>query len=233
MAVIRINIISNFLSRFWLALISLISIPYIVNHLGTNLYAVLSLSLVVVGYFALLDLGLGRGIVKFVAEYNARGEKEIIKKLIGTSIVIYGVIGFIGSVILAALVNLLVTKVLKIPLELQDTSKIVFYLTSLGLLFRIPQVLFASIPIGYQKIHFLNIINVTVNTLRISITVLLLYLGFFLVAIVISNLCLGIVQLVSLIWLSKKLLPPKALYPTFDMDMAKQIFRFFLKLLKQ
>lgn len=227
-SVITINIISNFLSRIWLALISLISIPYIITHLGANAYAVLSLSLVIVGYFALLDLGLGRGIVKFIAEYNAIDEKEKIRKLIGTSIVFYGIMGFIGAIILAALTNLLTTKVLKIPIELQDTSKIVFYLTSLALLFRIPQILFTSISTGYQKIHFLNIVNVIVSTLKILITVSLLYLGFFLVSIVIANLCLGIVQLVCLIWLSKKLLPHKAFYPRFDIHIAKQIFRFSL-----
>jgi len=226
MGIVSINIISNFLSRIWLALISLISIPYIVTHLGANAYTVLSLSLVVVGYFALLDLGLGKAIVKFVAEYNALSEKERIRKLIGTSIVFYVVMGFVGAIILAALTNLLTTKVLKIPVELQDTSKIVFYLTSLALLFRIPQILFASIPTGYQKIHLLNIVNVIVNTLKILITVSLLYLGFFLVSIVIANLCLGIIQLACLVWLSKKLLPHKAFYPSFDVHIAKQIFRF-------
>lgn len=227
-SVIAINIISNFLSRIWLVLISLISIPYIIKHLGSNAYAVLSLSLVVIGYFALLDLGLGKGITKFIAEYNARGEEETIKKLIGTSIVFYTAMGFIGTVVLATLTNLLVTKILKIPFELQNTSKIVFYLTSLGLLFRIPQILFTSIPTGYQKIHFLNIINATANTLRIFFTVLLLYSGFFLVPIVIANLCIGIVQLISLIWLSKRFLPQRAFYPAFDIDTAKQIFRFSL-----
>jgi len=225
-SVITINIISNLLSRIWLALISLISIPYIVNHLGANAYAVLSLSLIVVGYFALLDLGLGRGITKFVAEYNAKGEEETIRRLIGTSIGIYVGMGVVGAVFLASLTDLLVTKVLNIPLELQNTSKIVFYLTSLGLLFRIPQILFTSIPTGYQKIHLLNILNVILNTFRIASIVSLLYFGFFLVAIVIANLCIGIIHLIFLVMLSKKFLPHKAFYPTFDIHIAKQIFRF-------
>lgn len=225
---ISINIISNFLSRIWLALISLVSAPYIVTQLGVEAYAVLSLSLLVVGYFTLLDLGLGKGIVKFLAEFDVKGEKEKIKKLTGTSLVIYTCMGGVGAVILSLLTNTLVTKFFNIPLELHDISRIVFYITSLGLIFRIPQIFFTSILLGYQKIHSINTLNVIFNTLRVLITLLLLNFGFFLIDIVVANLCIGIIHLIFFIISSKKLLPDKTLYPTFDKDLAKILFKFSL-----
>ena len=227
--VITVNIISNFLSRVWLGLVTLVSLPYIINQLGADAYGILSLSLLIIGYFSLLDMGLTRGVVKFLAEYNAFDDKEKIRKLIGNSLVLYVCLGIIGAVILGCCVKFFVNLALNIPFKLRDVSRVVFYLTSLGLLFRIPRALFVSIPRGYQKIHLLNIVNVIVNTTKILVTVVLLYFGFFLIAVVIANVIVELMYLFSLIFLSKKLLPSGALHPVFDVDITKKIFGFSLK----
>lgn len=50
-------------------LISLIFTPYIVNKLGPDAYGIMGLTGVLWGYFALLDMGLGSGSIKYVSEY--------------------------------------------------------------------------------------------------------------------------------------------------------------------
>ena len=55
-------------------LVGLGAIPYVVRGLGTERFGILSIAWVLLGYFSLFDLGLGRATTKFVAECLGRGE---------------------------------------------------------------------------------------------------------------------------------------------------------------
>lgn len=223
------NIISNFISRIWLILLSLVSVPYIINKAGADAYAILSMSLMVVGYFYLLDLGLGQGVIKFISEYNAEHDEQKIKELVGTSLVVYIVMGVVGALGLAASVDVLVSRFFKIPADLMVASRTVFYLTSVGVLFRIPQSLFSAIPAGYQKLYALNMINIVVNTVRILAIIVLLYLGYSIVAVVLANLLMVVVLLVVLVFWAKRILPQGSLWPCFKLSVARKIFSFSMK----
>ena len=88
------NISYNFLSYFWFAILALIFTPYIVKNLGTDAYGILAIVSVIVGYFALLDLGFGGATLKYVSEYYAKKEYDEVGRIIGTSLVVYPAAGF-------------------------------------------------------------------------------------------------------------------------------------------
>src|SRR5207302_1596740 len=50
------------------AVVGVIAIPFIVRGLGVERFGVLTLAWMVIGYFSLFDLGLGRAVTKFAAE---------------------------------------------------------------------------------------------------------------------------------------------------------------------
>jgi O-antigen/teichoic acid export membrane protein len=47
-------------------LVAILTIPYVVHGLGTDRFGLLSLAWVVLGYFTIFDLGLGRATTKYV-----------------------------------------------------------------------------------------------------------------------------------------------------------------------
>jgi O-antigen/teichoic acid export membrane protein len=53
------NVVYNFLSQVWFLVLPLATSPYIVRHLGVDAFGVLSLASAVIGYLAVLDLGMG------------------------------------------------------------------------------------------------------------------------------------------------------------------------------
>jgi len=69
-------------------LIGVITIPFIIRGLGTERFGLLSLAWVILGYFAIFDLGLGRATTKFIAEALGKGEKEKVPSLLWTSVTV-------------------------------------------------------------------------------------------------------------------------------------------------
>ena len=58
--------------------VALVTIPWLIRGLGTDRYGIMTLSWMVLGYFSLFDLGLGRALTKMVAEkLGAGGEAEV------------------------------------------------------------------------------------------------------------------------------------------------------------
>src|SRR5579862_7817691 len=69
--------------------------PFMIPRLGHTQYGLWVLVASFVAYGTLANLGIGSAIVKYVAEYRAKGESETASDLIATSLAIYCVIGLV------------------------------------------------------------------------------------------------------------------------------------------
>jgi O-antigen/teichoic acid export membrane protein len=65
------NALSNLLGAVIPALVALGTVPLVVRGLGDASYGVYSLVTAIVGYFAVLDINVTAGSVKYIAEFNA------------------------------------------------------------------------------------------------------------------------------------------------------------------
>ena len=65
-------------------LVALVSIPILIRGLGTDRFGILTLAWVVIGYFSLFDLGLGRAVTKLVADRLGAGASERVPALGGS-----------------------------------------------------------------------------------------------------------------------------------------------------
>lgn len=220
------NTLWNFTSQSWLLVLAFVTIPYIVHKLGTDAYGVLSIVGVLIGYFSFLDLGLGQAVIKYVSEYYAKKDYDTIRKIIGTALAVYFLMGFIGATAIASLTSILVTKVLKVPSNLINVSSFVFYISALGFLINMPLNVFGSIPKALQRFDITNKIGIFIGTLQILLTVLLLYLGYFLKQIVIMNLLISILSIFIYVFVSKKLLPQIQIKLAFSKNMFGKLFKF-------
>ncbi len=220
------NTLWNFLSQGWFLILAFVTTPYIIRKLGTDAYGVLSIVGVVLGYFAFLDLGLDRAVIKYVAEYYAKKDFDTIREVIGTALVIYFLMGFIGGTVIASLTAILITKVLKIPSNLINISQFIFYISALGFLINMPLSVFGSIPKALQRFDVVNKIKICFGTLQLLLTVLLLHLGYFLKQIVIMNFLVSMLSIFIYIFISKRLLPQIQFRPVFNKDIFIKLFKF-------
>jgi len=220
------NTVWNFASQGWFLILVFLTTPYIVHKLGTSAYGVLSMVTVVIGYFGFLDLGLGQAVIKYVSEYYAKRDYDTIRKIISTALAVYFLMGSIGAAIIVSLTTVLVTRVLKIPSNLISVSSSVFYISAIGFLINMPLNVFGSIPKALQRFDIANKLGICLGSLQTFLTVLLLYLGFFLKEIVILNLLTSIASIAVYLIVSKRLLPQVQMKPAFSRDMFINLLRF-------
>ncbi len=103
-------------------LVALIAIPLLINGLGTDRFGVLTLIWLVIGYFNLFDMGLGRALTQLVSEKLGADDEQEIPGLVWTATLMMGVLGLIGTLILLAISPWLVESVINIPEELRTES---------------------------------------------------------------------------------------------------------------
>ena len=178
------NTMLNFIGQIVPLLVGVATIPFIVRGLGTDRFGLLSLAWVVLGYFAVFDLGLGRATTKFVAEALGRGEEDEIPRIVWTAVMVQAALGITGTLLLAAITPLLVERILNIPPELVEEARATFYI----LAFSVPVILISGSLRGVleasQRFDLVNAIKIPSSVLTFLLPLIGVLLGFNLPGIV-------------------------------------------------
>src|SRR3989344_7853095 len=83
--------------------VGLILFPFIVSHIGKEVYGAYLLVMTFVGYFGVLDFGVGSAVAKYIAEFVGRDNIQKAGKIINASLFFYMVVGIIVTVALLIL----------------------------------------------------------------------------------------------------------------------------------
>ena len=171
------NAWSNLLGAAVPALAALATVPLVVAGLGEAGYGLYALVTAIVGYFAVIDINVTAGSVKFIAGQHARGEHERVAATLCFGLVVYALIGAVGALGLAAGAQLLVTRVFAVPEALTLEAIACLRLAALGFLFGQLQAYLQSVPQGLMRFDVSGRIEMVFGTLVPLLTVLVLLLG--------------------------------------------------------
>ena len=127
-----VNTGSNILFKVFSMVMALVSVPVLVSAVGADGYGVILLAGSVLGYFNLLNGGVPAGVVKYVAEFEARGDDRQVNRVIGTSIAFFVVAGLLVGATVAAFASLGGVRVFRPSAELLGPATRVLY-TAAGL----------------------------------------------------------------------------------------------------
>ena len=127
------NVFFNLLGQGLPFIAAIFAIPLLIKGLGTERFGIFTLVWVVIGYFGLFDLGLGRAMTKLVAERFGGGRENEIPGLFWTAICIVFLSGLAGSLIVFTSSPWLVHYTLKVPLNLQIEALPAFHLLALSI----------------------------------------------------------------------------------------------------
>lgn len=122
------NTILNLLGNVLPVIVSLVSVRLLVEGLGTERFGLLNLAWIVIGYFSLFDLGLGRALTKLVAEKLDTDQVGEIPRLFGTTMVLMLGIGVLGALVAAAGTPWFVSTALRLEGELAADATASFLL---------------------------------------------------------------------------------------------------------
>src|SRR5687768_13958591 len=123
----------HFAGQFVPLVVAVLTIPVLIGGLGSDRFGVLSLAWVVIGYFALVDLGLGRAMTQALATRIGTDGEEDLPTIFWSTFAIMLMLGLVATAIGAAFAPWIADRALSIPNELRTETRIVFLLLALTL----------------------------------------------------------------------------------------------------
>ena len=153
------NAIWNLLSQVGALAVAVMTIPVLIRGLGADRFGVLTLAWMVLGYFSLFDLGLGRALTKLVAERLGLGLEGDIPDLVWTALGLMMALGLAGAALVILIAPWLVRGVLQIPGPLQGESLVAFYLLAAALPFVISTAGLRGVMEAYQRVGLINLVR--------------------------------------------------------------------------
>ena len=154
------NTVWNLIGQGAPLFVALFAIPVLIRALGTARFGVLTLAWMVVGYFSLFDLGLGRALTKLVAEKLGEGKENEVPALVWTALALMALLGVAGIAVVAALSPWLVHRVLKIPVVLQPETLKAFYLLAVSIPIIISTAGLRGVLEAYQRFDMVNAVRI-------------------------------------------------------------------------
>jgi O-antigen/teichoic acid export membrane protein len=219
------NTMLNLAGQVAPALVAIFSIPYVIHHLGPDRFGLYSLAIIVVGYFALFDLGIGPATTKYVAELLGAGEIDKLPQLVWTAVASQTCMGLVGGIFLAALSPFLVEHVLKIPAGLHPEARMIFLIMAVALPVTFANGSLQGVLGASQRFDLLNAISIPTGVLTYLVPVAALALGFDLPVIVLSLVLVRVASSAIVLVVAIRL------YPTlrrirFDFGLVRSLLGF-------
>ena len=219
------NTLLNFVGQVLPLLVGLVALPLIIQGLGKDRFGILSLAWVILGYFSVFDIGLGRATTKYVAEAIGKGDEEQIHRLVWTSVTVQGILGVIGSVVFVVITPLIVERILNIPPDLIGEAKSTFYLLALSVSLILISSSFSGVLEASQRFDLVNVVRVPSSLFSFLIPLLGLTLGYQLPGIVLLIVISRLLSLVALMILAFRVFPALRKYSS-HLPLFIRLFKF-------
>lgn len=203
------NAWSNLLGAAIPALVMLGTVPLVVAGLGEAGYGVYALVTAIVGYFAVIDINVTAGSVKYIAEFSARRDEDKIFQTMSFGLAVYTVIGLLGALGLFLGAGWFVTGVFAVPARLAPEATATLQLAALGFLAGQVQSYLNSVPQSLMRYDISARLEMVFGTLVPLATVGVLVLGHGLFEIVLLRVVAGSIHC-AILWRAIRRLLPRA-----------------------
>ncbi len=128
------NTLINILGRVIPLIFAAAAIPFVIDGLGIARFGILTIVWIIIGYFGLFDMGIGRATTKLVADLEAKGQEKLAPYIL-SSILLLLTFGVVGSLIIYIATPWIVYQILNIPANLIAETEQAFYIISTSIPF--------------------------------------------------------------------------------------------------
>jgi O-antigen/teichoic acid export membrane protein len=186
--------ILSYISLFIGTITGLLFTPFMLRMLGQAEYGLYSLVGSLVGYLAVLDLGLGNAIVRYISKYRVLKDKKNEENFLALILIFYSIIAAIVIIIGIILCNYL-PQIFGKSLTMDELAKAkTMFILLIGnitvtLLFNS----FNAVLTAYEKFVFQQTLGISKLIIRTSALIVLLSLGYKAITIVIVDTVLNII----------------------------------------
>jgi O-antigen/teichoic acid export membrane protein len=183
------------------AIVSLACVPLLIGALGAEGYGIVTIVSSVIGYFAMLDVNLTAGAIKYLAESHATGDRERFAETFWFGAFFYGALGCIGALLIFFGADWLVERLFELPPATHASTALALQIGAVGFavtqiesyLFVVPQALQRYDRSAQSEVFFGVIVNV--------VTVLMAYAGGGVVGVIAVRVAVAALNMIYLLYL--------------------------------
>ncbi len=225
------NTAINFAGQGLLLVLNIVTAPYIVHHLGAELFGIVALVQATAGFAGLLNLGIGRALTKYIAELHWKGNIGPINSLFQTAWATCIMSGLAAFVLFLGPKDTIARLFFRTTTENGAIVGFAIYIAALGLFSSMLLEAVSSLPAATQRFDVCNTINVLIGTARCVGAVAVLACGWSVRGVLLVNLAANVLGVVAFSIVGRTLLPGLSLLPRFHLSAFKRLFHFSLPLL--
>ena len=201
------NGIANLLGGVLPALVTIATTPYVIKTLGDSSYGVLTLITAIIGYFAIIDINVTAGSVKYVAEHHATGNTRLRNQTMTSGFFMYLLIGLVGGALILLFADTLIHRVFLVPEALRAEALAALQLAAFGFVFGQMQIYLGSVPQAIRRFDQSAIVEALFGVLTPFAAVLVLWLGYGLFEVVAVRIVASVLNLLLLAGVIRRLMP--------------------------
>lgn len=220
------GVLFNWVGRVCSFVITFVATPIILTRLGNEAYGLWAIVMSVGGYYALADIGMQGACTKYIAEFEAKGDRESTHRLFSTALLLYSILA--GAVVL---ISLPVAWCFPFFFELKEQSvstvRWAVILSGAAVAIRLQSQVFVATIKALKRFDVANVISVSVQILDASLMIWAVSAGYGLMGMACvmagTTLLSRVIESVSAYRLLGGL-PWNRL--TIDREMFQRLFRF-------
>jgi O-antigen/teichoic acid export membrane protein len=165
--IMRSNIVYNYLAQIFLASAGIITLPFLLERMGAELYAFVAIFFTVQTIFSILDGGLSGSLSReFALNKETSTRSSSPKSLLNKAECIFIALSTSGILFIYSISGYISTSWLR--LSAINTDEAELYLGLIGMIaaLRLWSGLYRSVLIGYEKQKYLSVINIATTSAR-------------------------------------------------------------------
>ena len=151
----RRNTLTLYLNTITSAVIALVMTPVLAHGLGRHDYGIWVVVGSLILYLELLEFGFGTATIKYVAEYEALGDRDGVRATITTSFWILAVPGLLALVAGAVMAGVF-TEIFELREGVEASARLLILMLALNMAISIPGDTFGGALIGLQRYDLQN-----------------------------------------------------------------------------
>ncbi len=223
----KAGFVLSYVSIFVSSVIGIAFTPYMIAQLGKSEYGLYQLLYAAIGYFALLDFGLGGTLTRFILKYRAENNKPKVDSVVSMCVKIYCTMGlavllltFVGSGFLETM----------FPASINSTNladaKTVFIIMGATTALSFVRHALSGIQSAEEQYIVMKLLVIVQHILRMVFIIILLQCGVGAVGVVTADLIVTILLLLFDLYYCKRVMKYKLMAGRWDTPLFKGLFSF-------
>ena len=218
--------LTDFGGQIILILVNFVTVPLILRFTSQTLYGFWLTTVSILGFLALTDFGIGVPLTRAVAGIADENKKEELNHVISTGFMALCVVSIVFLCI-GLILSLFIADWFNIPFADQGRIIPAYLVAVSAAAIALPMSVFSNILNGFQRMAIDNTIRNIVSICGTVVTILLLFAGFGLMAIALSNLFIVFGMSILNYIYARRLFPDLAIrFSLFDKAELKKLLKF-------